>query len=253
MKVEYFDSKNQNASIKFTIKGTFIFNCQKIIFIALEKEQKISFWQIPNNYCNYSIILQAENQLDVTAVNERQQFPTCIFTQFDGNYFFLSISISPNSHSSIFFYSKDISKPQTCKNKFNCDYHSFQPFFARIISSSDIRDFKITLSYKTHSSSAQKDSNCQVLSLPTVTKNGFALLPTFAGDSAVVCTNLAQGTMNTLISLIITILLTITVLFLIHCIGAINFLHICKLDEQMGEFSGYHKAGIKDDPGPLLD
>lgn len=253
MKVEYYNYKEKNVSLKFTTKGTFIFKCQKIVFTALEKEQKLSLWQIPNNICNYSVILQAENQLDATAINDHRQFPICIFTQFSGNHFFLTLSISPDSKASVSFYSKDISKPQLCRDKFNCDFRSSHPFFAQISNFIPKKGFKMTLSYRVNANSAQKDNSCQVLSLPIVTKNGFSLLPAFVGDSAVVCTNLAQGTMNTIISLIVTILLTITVLFLIHCIGAINFFHICQFDEQMGEFSGYHKAGIKDDPGPLLD
>lgn len=253
LKIEYYNLKGQNISRKFTTKGTFIFNCKKIIFIALEKEQKLAVWQVPKNYCNYSIVLQAENQLDVTVVKINQQFPICLFTQFSGNHFFLTLSITPDSQSSVSFYSKDIFKPHSCRNKYNCEFNSFKPFFTQISNLNSRNEFRMTLSYKVNINPAQKDASCSILSLPTVTEKGFHILPAFASDSAVVCTNLAQGTMNTIISLIVTILLTITVLFLIHCIGAIHSLHICNFDEQLDEFSGYHKACVKDDLGPLLE
>lgn len=253
MKAEYYDSNYQNDTFKFTTKGTYIFKCVKIIFTSFDKEQKLALWQIPNDFCNYSIILHAENQLDATTDNEHQQFPLCIFTQFNGNHFFLSFSISSDSKTSAFFYSKDINKPSTCTSKFNCNYRSIHPFFVRITSLKPDPDFKMTLSYRVVINSAQKDNICQVLSLPTVTKKGLSLLPTFVGDSSIVCTNIAQGKMSPLVSLIITILLTVTVLFLIHCIGAINVFHICQFEGQVGDFSRYYKSGIKDDPGPLLE
>ncbi|OHS94482.1 hypothetical protein TRFO_11104 [Tritrichomonas foetus] len=254
MHVNYFNEDDKMETLKFKTKGTFSFKCKKLIFTSIEKTQKISMWKIPDHLChNSSILLQTENVLDANTENAVQQFPICIFTQLEGNHFFVTASTQQESTSGLSFYSKDIKEKKCYKNS-NCDFHSLSPFFLRINGNEPENNFKLSLTYKINIKRAQKDNSCSMSSLPTVFHHGVSFLPSsFIGESTVVCTNLAQDTMNRIVSLIVTILVTVVVLFVIHCIGAINIFHLCHFDGHGGNESGYQQPGSADISGSLLE
>lgn len=240
-------------ALKFRTKGTFVFNCETIAFFTLQNNQIFTMWKIPKSYCQSTILLHAENRLDAILENEIQNFPICYFTQLDGKHFSVQISQKFDRNYSLSFYNKDISRPLLCQSPINCEYQSTQPFFIRFAGERDEHNFKINLAYQIVSRPVQKDSNCGFTNIPLVSDSGVSMVPLKMIDISIVCTNWASGMINKFIWLIATILLTVLVLFVIHCIGAIKSFNINPYEEEICESTGYQQTELSDYPGSLLE
>jgi hypothetical protein len=82
------------------------------------------------------------------------------------------------------------------------------------------------ISYRVTPKTGQKDTQCFLKSLPMVTDEGISFQHHPMGDVSVLCTSMAEELMNRVVSLMLTILVTVGVLFTIHCMGLVNLFKV---------------------------
>ena len=252
--VKYYDADDKKESLKFKTKETYLFKCSRITFFTNEINQKITMWKILDSFCNSSaVLMRTENLIEAVTENNIQQFPLCIFTQLEGDHFYVSTSTKPESHSFISYHPNEQEK-YDCPSNTNCEFHSLRPFFLKVDGERPEVDFKLEMTYRINLKSGLKDLSCSLNPLPKVTQGIVQFVPEdFIGDTYYVCTNLAQETMNRVVSLIVTILVTVVVLFMIHCIGAINLFKPCQMEDQMAVDQGYQQTESQIETGSLLE
>ena len=103
--VKYYDADDKKESLKFKTKETYLFKCSRITFFTNEINQKITMWKILDSFCNSSaVLMRTENLIEAVTENNIQQFPLCIFTQLEGDHFYVSTSTKPISTISPTFF-----------------------------------------------------------------------------------------------------------------------------------------------------
>jgi hypothetical protein len=223
VRVEYIGSGHFQQITGHDVRGPVRVPCKAIRFTAIGQKAKILFWIIPNSICPLnSIVVTAENQIDFSAENQVQEFPVCIFTQSEAKYYQMAIVTHSNSSSAIRYYPSSMKDPVLCSESRRCKYRSMHPFFSVITGEIPEGNFSMKISYRINPQADFKAFACSVRPLPRVTDAGVTLPNCGIGEVSVLCTSSAQESMDKVVSLLLTVLVTVGVLFVIHFMGVLD-------------------------------